>query len=95
MRFIEEFLLKVIKIAEMKAIARPLVLYYQHEKREESGITGFVIIADSHISIHTYPFKGSLYMDIFSCKWFDKGRIIRYTNEVIEPSEVVEKFIRR
>jgi len=87
-KFIESFLLELVKIIEMKAITRPNVLYYEHERREESGITGFIIIADSHISIHTYPFKKSLYFDLFSCKKFDWERVIGYVKEKFEPEQV-------
>lgn len=33
-------------------------------------IIGIVLIAESHISIHTFPELEQLYMDIFSCKAF-------------------------
>ena len=34
-------------------------------------MSGFVIIAESHISVHTFPDRGYLNIDIFSCKDFD------------------------
>ena len=35
------------------------------------GISGFVMIAESHISVHTFPEKDYVFVDIFSCKQFD------------------------
>ena len=32
---------------------------------------GFVIIAESHISVHTFPEHGYVWVDIFSCKEFE------------------------
>ena len=31
------------------------------------GITAFVVIADSHISIHTWPESGKAFLDVFTC----------------------------
>jgi len=94
-RFIENFLLELVEIAEMRAITNPNVLYYEHQEKEESGITGFIIISDSHISIHTYPFKKSLYLDLFSCKIFDSEKIISYIKGIFEPENVKDKLIKR
>ncbi|NOQ56179.1 MAG: S-adenosylmethionine decarboxylase proenzyme [Nanohaloarchaea archaeon] len=93
--FIESFLLELVRISEMKAITKPKVLYYEHEVKEESGVTGFVIISDSHISIHTYPTKKALYLDIFSCKQFDVDKIVNYVRETFESCEFEKRLIER
>lgn len=46
--------------------------------REDWGLSGCVIIAESHISIHTFPDKGFLSLDIFSCKPFDQELAIEH-----------------
>ena len=69
--------------------------YYEHKEKEESGITGFIIIADSHISVHTYPFKKSLYLDLFSCKGFDFKQVINYIKERFKPEKLAKKLIKR
>ncbi len=38
--------------------------------KDPGGITGFVLIAESHISIHTFANKGFFTMDIYSCNDF-------------------------
>lgn len=37
----------------------------------DPGISGFVVIAESHICIHTFPTREYVNIDIFSCKDFD------------------------
>ncbi len=55
----------------MTKISTPHVQRYQGDKPEDWGISGFVLIAESHISIHTFPERGIVWADIFSCKEFD------------------------
>ncbi|MCK4883237.1 MAG: S-adenosylmethionine decarboxylase [Candidatus Diapherotrites archaeon] len=93
--FIKKTIVDLVKIVKMKAITKPCVLYYEHEDKEESGVTGFVIISDSHVSIHTYPFKGSLYFDLFSCKVFESEEIIKYLKNAFEPKTITKKLINR
>jgi S-adenosylmethionine decarboxylase len=55
----------------MTKISEPYVLQYTGEKPEDWGVTGFVIIAESHISVHTFPERGYVWVDVFSCKEFE------------------------
>ena len=57
----------------MTKITQPHVFRYAAPDPEESGITGVTIIAESHISLHTYPIKNFAFVDLFSCKPFDIG----------------------
>ena len=45
-------------------------------KPEDWGISGFVLIAESHISVHTFPEHGYVWVDVFSCKSFDADQAI-------------------
>lgn len=31
------------------------------------GVTGFLLLSESHIALHTYPEKGFMALDVFSC----------------------------
>jgi S-adenosylmethionine decarboxylase len=55
----------------MTKITQPYVFRYSGLVSEDEGITGVTIIAESHISLHTYPQKNFVFVDIFSCKPFD------------------------
>jgi S-adenosylmethionine decarboxylase len=66
----------------MTKITQPYVFRYSGLVPEDEGITGVTVIAESHISIHTYPKKNFVFVDIFSCKPFDvekaKGHVIQF-----------------
>jgi S-adenosylmethionine decarboxylase len=60
----------------MTKIAPPYVCRYTGAKPEDWGISGFVLIAESHISAHTFPEHGYLWVDVFSCRTFDADAAI-------------------
>ena len=43
------------------------VLNYQWHQFEPHGVTMLVLLAESHLSIHTWPEKGSAAVDVFTC----------------------------
>ena len=53
-----------------------------YNTREGSGVTGFGILAESHVAVHTFPEKDDPFMSVclYSCKKFDPEKIIEYTN---------------
>ncbi len=73
---VRDFLYRYPESLGMTRITEPNVLIYEAPKSEDSGVSGFVIIAESHISIHTFPRKDYINIDIFSCRPFDHERAL-------------------
>jgi S-adenosylmethionine decarboxylase len=55
----------------MTKMIPPQVYTYHGQKPHDWGVSGFVLIAESHISVHTFPDRQHVNIDIFSCKSFD------------------------
>jgi S-adenosylmethionine decarboxylase len=70
---VREFLDKYPEAINMTKIMTPHVQTYNGPVPEDGGVSGFVIIAESHISVHTFPDRGYLNVDVFSCKEFDSA----------------------
>ena len=81
---LREFLVSYPANLEMNRITDPKVLEYHGPKAEDSGISGFVIIAESHISVHTFPHRKYVNIDIFSCKSFDSDRALADARELFD-----------
>ena len=79
----------------MTKIAPPHVCRYGGSKPEDSGISGFVLIAESHISIHTFPKRRSVWVDIFSCKGFDAQRAVTDVQERFRLADVHTRLLSR
>ena len=47
--------------------AKATLLHTHVHKFEPQGVTGFALLAESHISIHTWPEDGRAVCDVFTC----------------------------
>lgn len=82
MKIVFDFLLKLPAIIGMNRLTQPYVLSYDGaEKPNDYGVTGVVIIAESHISIHTYPHDKAFFLDIFSCKAFEQKKALAFIRQ--------------
>tara|TARA_Y100001934_G_scaffold95149_1_gene117379 strand:+ start:238 stop:678 length:441 start_codon:yes stop_codon:yes gene_type:complete len=48
------------------------------------GVSGTVVIAESHLSIHTWPEKGYVAVDIFTCGGLEPNIGFEYLGEVLK-----------
>lgn len=79
MKVVFDFLLNLPTVIGMQRLTQPYVLSYDGgEAKDDYGVTGVVIIATSHISIHTYPHDKIFFLDIFSCKAFDQEKALAF-----------------
>ena len=79
----------------MTKISAPKVSRYIGSRPEESGVSGVVGLAESHISIHTFPEQSYVNIDIFSCKEFDAQQAIKDLQEQFGLDEVRSYIINR
>jgi S-adenosylmethionine decarboxylase len=53
----------------MHTICEPVVVEVgQKNRKDPGGISGFVMIAESHISFHTFPNRGFVTIDVYTCQ---------------------------
>jgi S-adenosylmethionine decarboxylase len=61
----------------------------------DAGMSGFVVIAQSHISLHAWPEYGEVDIDICSCKEFSQEDAIAFAKEMFQSDDVESHFIVR
>ena len=69
--------------------SRSKVLKIETQKFVPQGVTGFALLAESHLSIHTWPEKGVAKCDIFTCS--DKAKpekAVEYLGEALEAEQI-------
>lgn len=74
LRYVFDFLNDLPERIGMTKIVQPYVFPYEGLVPEDKGITGVVVIAESHITFHSFTEKDYFFFDIFSCKPFDVER---------------------
>ena len=79
----------------MTKITPPAVYTYHGPTPEDWGVSGFVIIAESHISVHTFPDRGYVNIDVFSCKEFDTDDAMAQVGEFFTMAEVRNWVLER
>jgi len=79
----------------MKKVTPPFVFRYVGSKPEDWGLSAFVLIAESHITVHTFVEKRLLNIDIFSCKEFDAAEVVRKLKDEFKLTRVRSYTLRR
>lgn len=73
----------------MKKLMKPHVLFAEaNNKRDPGGWSGFVIIQESHISIHTFIKRRFITADVYSCKKFDTKKVINYFKKAFKTKDI-------
>lgn len=66
-----------------------------HYFGEESGVTGVVVLSESHISIHTWPEEGYAAVDIFMCGDCDPRKSVNVIATALESSRFDSNLLFR
>lgn len=67
-----------------------------NDKKDPGGWSGFVVVEESHISLHTFPRRGFVSADVYTCKnEMDIDYILRYFTERFDLQDIEENVIKR
>ncbi len=81
--FIEAALRKAITASKAT-----LLHIHLHQFGPNEGISGVAVLAESHISIHTWPEREFAAIDIFMCGGADPAKAIPVLKEAFQPTNV-------
>ncbi len=97
--FIKGLFKKIIEAVKMKAVLKTIVYKFPKNKNlpfnTASGLTAFSIVAESHLSIHTWPENNYFAFDLFSCKNFDEKKVIKIIKQSFPIKKIYYKTIGR
>ena len=66
---IEAFCLQAVEQAGLTSVGSLF-----HSFGEGGGVTGVVVLAESHLSIHTWPEAGYVTLDVYVCNYTENNR---------------------
>jgi S-adenosylmethionine decarboxylase len=68
----------------------------QLSDKDPGGLSGYVLIAESHISIHTFPLRGFVSADVYTCQnSLEADRIRQYFADAFALQDIETNLIRR
>lgn len=81
----------------MKTLAAPQIYSApDNALKDPGGWSGFVVVAESHISIHTFPKRGFASIDVYTCKnGMDRKFISDYFIKKFDLKDIETNFIKR
>lgn len=88
-RFIKELVPKIDMTAHGDVVAA------RFGEGQEVGISAVQLIITSSITIHTNDMARDMYLDVFSCKWFDDDTVVRFVEEYFAPEDIKEAVMLR
>lgn len=97
----KELVLKCLEelpeLLDMHKLTKPEVYFAKgNDLKDPGGWSGFVVIEESHISIHTFPGRGFVSIDAYTCKnGMNCDFIVEYFKKVFELQDVETNFIKR
>ncbi|MEM7021682.1 MAG: S-adenosylmethionine decarboxylase [Pseudomonadota bacterium] len=64
--------------------------------KDPGGVSGFVMIAESHISAHTFPLRGFISADVYTCQnCLETRQICRYFIDAFGLQDLEVNLVRR
>tara|TARA_Y100000294_G_scaffold174220_1_gene191867 strand:- start:1645 stop:2046 length:402 start_codon:yes stop_codon:yes gene_type:complete len=93
--FVYDILNKLPAQLRMTKMTLPYVVKWMDPGATVEGVSGFVTIAESHISIHTFPEKNYVFMDVFSCRTFDVDKAFELLTKVFEAKKFTKNIVKR
>jgi S-adenosylmethionine decarboxylase len=81
----------------MRPLIKPIVVSApDNHIKDPGGWSGFVIIAESHISIHTFPKRRFVSADVYTCQnGIDVDFVVDYFKKKFKLEDVEKHFIKR
>jgi S-adenosylmethionine decarboxylase len=82
---------------DMHMLSKPLIMEApDNDFKDPGGLSCFVIIAESHIAIHTFPKRRFVSADVYTCKnGMDTDLILNFFKKKFQLEEIESNFITR
>ena len=93
---IKKFVIELCdNVIHMKRYGKAFIPHFGHENPITSGYSLVQLIETSNITAHFSEYKKSVYMNIFSCAWFDAKETTKFCKEYFGAKTVTAKLMKR
>lgn len=93
---IKEFVIELCdKVIKMKRYGKALIPHFGHDNPITSGYSLVQLIETSNVTAHFSEFKKAVYLNIFSCAWFDPVKTKKYCMKFFGAKSCVSHLTKR
>ena len=94
-KMLRSWLRKMTNFLGMKVLGGPWVSEVKGFG-PQAGITGVVVVSESHLAVHTWPeMDGLVNFDVFSCREYDEEAVIEVLKKDWQLAKVAWTLVRR
>ena len=91
---IKEYVKQLCNLIEMRTFGECLVVHFGDDPKV-SGFSMTQLIETSLISGHFANNTNAAYLDIFSCKWYDVDKMVKFSKDFFGAKGVRHKVLKR
>jgi S-adenosylmethionine decarboxylase len=81
--------LEVAMVDAVNAAGATLLHIHLHKFGDGGGVSGVAVLAESHISVHTWPERGFAAFDVFMCGDADPSKAVDALRQALTPTRLV------
>ncbi|MFZ5845078.1 MAG: S-adenosylmethionine decarboxylase family protein [Patescibacteria group bacterium] len=93
---IKKFVIELCdNVIHMKRFGEPLIPHFGHDNPIASGYSLVQLIETSSVTAHFSEYKKSVYLNIFSCAWFDAEKTAEFCKNFFGAKRVQSQLLKR
>ena len=86
---------EIVSTLNIESVMPPFLLpYYYAKDSDDDGISAFVLLQGGHVTIHTFPRRGCLFVDLLYDGYFDEDKLCTILRRTFHYEEDDEKTLR-
>ena len=87
----------IVKACNMELMNVPVVYRAKPiSERDKGGYTAFAVITESHVSMHTFPFRGYNSIDVYTCRNdLDHNKVLKVVDKCFAPDNKDVSIVKR
>jgi S-adenosylmethionine/arginine decarboxylase-like enzyme len=82
-------------VIKMKRYGEPLIPHFGHENILTSGYSLVQLIETSSVTAHFSEYTRNVYLNVFSCAWYDPEKTAEFCKKFFEAEKITVKLLKR
>lgn len=85
---ISAFATELVDAIDMIAFGEPIIEHFATHSQEAAGFSLVQLIETSAICAHFSDYNRDVYLDVFSCKPFDRDKVVQVVDKYFAPQSI-------